>query len=191
MEDGGDFPNNNWICPDYQILLNEREQTKIDKTLKSGDYVIPLYDSLKTLIRGRTYKVKEVKFNDHKSSTGYTSWTDIKIKLDGSERWYTSWNFRRCTNQETRDIGLKEIFDEATNTEKVNKHKRKIDYYEDDDKKKLLLEFLVSASNDRFRNQMDIIDWAVTKSAKQYKLVREDFESVIGLTIEEFLQILK
>ena len=191
LEDGSDFPQTNWMCPDYQILLNEREQTKIDKNIKSGDYVIPLYDSLKTLIKGRIYKVKEVRINEHKSHSGYSSWSDIKIKLDGSERWYTSWNFRKCTNQETREIGLKEIFDEKTDTERVNKHKRKFDYYTDDEKQKLLLEFIVLSAYDRFRNQMDIVDWAVTKSAKQYKINRTDFEQVLNLSISDLVSILK
>jgi hypothetical protein len=191
MEDGTDFPQLNWICPDYQLFLNEREQTKIDKNLKSGDYVIPLYDSLKTLIRGRMYRVKEVKFKEHKSTMGHTTWTDIKIKLDGSERLYTSWNFRKCTNQESREIGLRQIFDEQTNTETVNKHKRKFDYYDEDDKKKLLIQFLVNASNDRFRNQLDIIDWAVTKTSKGYKLERKDFDSIMSLTVEDILRILR
>lgn len=189
--DGIDFPQTNWVCPDYQLILNEREQTKIDKNLKSGDYVIPLYDSLKTLVRGRIYKVREVKVHEHKSSTGYVSWTDIKIKLDGSERFYSSWNFRKCTNQESREIGLKQIFDEQTNTETVGKYKRKFDYYTDDEKKKLLLEFVVGSANDRFRNQMDIIDWAVSKSAKQYKLNRSDFEKINLITIDELMSILK
>jgi hypothetical protein len=73
----------------------------------------------------------------------------------------------------------------------VGKYKRKFDYYTDDEKKKLLLEFVVGSANDRFRNQMDIIDWAVSKSAKQYKLNRSDFETINLITIDELMSILK
>jgi hypothetical protein len=188
---GDTFAQINWICPDYQILLNEREETKIDKNLKPGDYVVPLYDSLKTLIKGRKYRVKDVSIFEQKNSSGAVSWVDIKIKLDGSERFYTSWNFRKCTSQESREIGLNVIFDEENTTEKVNKHKRKFDYYTDDEKKKLLLQFIVTSANDRFRNQLDIIDWAVAKSAKQYKIEKSDFDLVKDVGLFEVLDILK
>lgn len=189
--DGSEFTQINWICPDYQLLLSERDQTKIDKNLKSGDFVVPLYDSLKTLIKGRIYKVDEVRIHEHKSSSGYTSWTDIKIKLEGSSRYYSSWNFRKCTQQESRDIGLKQIFDEKVNTEKVNRHKRKFDYFDEVEKKKILLEFIAESTNDRFRHQVDIIDWAIMKSASKYKLTRSDFDLVNSLTLIKMLEILK
>lgn len=188
---GDDFVQSNWICPDYQLILTEREQTKIDRNLKQNDYVVPLYDSLKTLIKGRKYKVKDVKIHDHKSSHGSTTWSDIKIKLDGSERWYSSWNFRKCTNQEAREIGLSEIFNESTDTETVGKHKRKFDYFTDDEKNKLLLQFIISAANDKFRNQMDITDWAITKSAKLYGLKKEDFDTIQTMTLSDIINILQ
>jgi hypothetical protein len=188
---GEDFQSINWLCPDYQLVLNEREQTKIDKNLKVNDYVVPLYDSLKTLIRGRKYKVKEVKFRDHKSTYGATVWTDIKIKLEGSERFYSSWNFRKCTNQETRDIGLKEIFDEETNTEMVGKHKRKFDYFTQEEKERLLVQFLISSSCDKSRNQLDVIDWAISKSGKLYGLTRSDFDVIQNFTVSQIIELVK
>lgn len=189
-ENSDTFPNIQWICPDYQLLLNERESTKVDENLKSGDYVIPLYDHLKTLIKGRKYKVEEVKIHNHKSSSGY-GWTDIKIKLVGSNRFYTAWNFRKCTAQESREIGISQLFDERVDLEEVNKFKRKFDYFEDTDKIKLLLNFIIESSNDRYRHQMDIIDWAIFKSANKYKLTREDFELIKDLSLSEMLNILK
>ena len=116
---------------------------------------------------------------------------DIKIRLEGSERWYTSWNFRKCTNQETRDISLKSLFDEVVDIEKVNKHKRKFDYYSDEEKISMLLRFVVTSANDRFRNQMDIIDWTVEKTANRYSINKEDFDSVRNMTLEQILEILK
>ena len=74
--DCDDFAQINWVCPDYQIVLNEREQMKIDRDLKSGDYVVPTHDGLKTLVKGRKYKVDDVRILDHKSSTGAIRWTD-------------------------------------------------------------------------------------------------------------------
>jgi hypothetical protein len=184
---GKDFPNIEWFSPEYSNDLNLRDQTKIDKNLKSGDYVIPLYDSLKTLIKGRIYKVKEVRVNENK----YSSWADVKIKLDGSHRYYSSWNFRKCTHQESREIGLKQIFDEKVETEKVNRHKRKFDYYNDDEKKMLLIKFIVESANDRFRHQSSVIDWAVLKSATKYKLTKEDFDVVLNIPISEMLEMIK
>ena len=188
---GDVFPVTNWICPDYQSLLNEREQTKIDKNLKVGDYVVPTHDGLKTLVKGRKYRVSEVNIFDHKNTSGVVTWSDIKIKLDGSHRFYSSFNFRKCTNQEIREIGLRKIFDEDPQTEKVNKFKRKFDYYTDQEKAKKLLNLLVEAANDRYRHKMDIIDWTITKTAVNYKLVREDFDLITSITLIEILELLK
>ena len=126
-ESGTTFPNIIWMDSDYQQMLNERDQMKIDKNLKSGDYVVPVHDGLKTLIKGRKYKVNEVVSHDQLSSRGTVSWTDIKIKLEGSQRLYVAYNFRKCTSQEVREISLKELFDEKSETEKVNRFKRKFD----------------------------------------------------------------
>jgi hypothetical protein len=188
---GDTFQQINYISQEYRLFLDEKDQMKIDRNLKGGDYVVPIHDGLKTLIKGRKYKVKDVRTIDHKSSMGAITWTDIKIKLEGSERWYTSWNFRKCTNQETRDISLKSLFDEVVDIEKVNKHKRKFDYYNDEEKVSMLLRFVVTSANDRFRNQMDIIDWTVEKTANRYSINKEDFDSVRNMTLDQILEILK
>jgi hypothetical protein len=190
-ESGGDFQQINYISPEYRSVLEERDQMKIDKNLKGGDYVVPTHDGLKTLVRGKKYRVKDVQVIDHKNSSGAVSWTDIKIKLEGSERWYTSWNFRKCTDQETREISLKYLFDEAIDVEKVNKHKRKFDYHTDEEKITMLLEFVVTSANDRYRNQMDIIDWTIEKTADKYCLKKEDFDLIKSLTLEQVLELLK
>ena len=188
---GDNFQQINYISPEYRLFLDEKDQMKIDKDLKSGDYVVPTHDGLKTLVKGRKYRVKDVRVIDHKTSLGAVSWSDIKIRLEGSERWYTSWNFRKCTNQETRDISLKALFDEVVDIEKVNKHKRKFDYYSNEEKISMLLRFVVTSANDRFRNQMDIIDWTVEKTANRYSINKEDFDSVRNMTLEQILEILK
>ena len=136
-------------------------------------------------------KVKEVQINDHKSSAGHVSWTDIKIKLEGSQRWYTDWNFRKCTPQEVREIGLKSLFDEKVEVEVVGKHKRKFDYYSPEEKVRILLTLIIESANDRFRNKMNIIDWTINKTGEKYSLKLEDFESVKNLTLLEILDELK
>jgi hypothetical protein len=188
---GGDFQQITYISPEFKLVLDERDQMKIDKTLKSGDYVVPTHDGLKTLVKGKKYRVRDVQVIDHKNSSGAVSWTDIKIKLEGSERWYTSWNFRKCTNQEAREISLKSLFDEDVDVEKVNKHKRKFDYHTDEEKVSMLLRFIISSANDRYRNQMDIIDWTIEKTADKYSLKKEDFDLVKTLTLEQILEIIK
>jgi hypothetical protein len=188
---GDTFQKINYISPEYRLFLDERDQMKIDKHLKGGDYVVPTHDGLKTLVKGRKYKVKDVRVIENKSSYGVVTWTDIKIKLEGSERWYTSWNFRKCTNQEAREISLKSLFDEAVDVEKVNKHKRKFDYHSDEEKVSMLLRFIISSANDRYRNQMDIINWTIEKTADKYSLKKEDFDLVRTLTLEQILEIIK
>ena len=183
---GTTFPQTVWTCPDYQQQINEREQMKIDSTLKAGDYLVPNHDGLKTLVKGKKYKVKDVNVV---AVSSY--WTNIKIKLEGSERWYASWNFRKCTNQEVRDIGLKTLFDEKVDTEVVGRLKRKIDYLDQDEKNKKLLDLIIISSNDRYRNQMDIIDWTIEKTGGKFNLNRSDFDSILNLKLSEILSIIK
>jgi len=186
-EGGGDFAQIVWMSSDYRAMLDEKDQTKIDTNLKSGDYVVPIHDGLKTLIRGKKYKVTEVSFITHKNS----SWVEIKIKLEGSNRFYTSYNFRKCTNQESREISLNSLFDESTGTESVNKHKRKFDYFSEDEKKSILVRFLVASCNDRFRNKIDIMDWTIQKTAKNYSLKREDFDLVKDLNLMDVIGMIE
>lgn len=188
---GDTFQQIDYVSEEYRLFLDEKSEMKIDKNLKSGDYVVPTHDGLKTLVKGRKYKVKDVRVFDHKSSMGAVTWSDIKIKLEGSERWYISWTFRKCTNQEAREISLKTLFDETVDVEKVNKHKRKFDYFTDEEKISMLLRFVVTSANDRFRNQMDIIDWTIEKTAERYSIKKEDFYSIKNMTLEQILEILK
>jgi hypothetical protein len=180
-----------WTCPDYQNFLTEREETQIKPTIKKGDYVVPRWDSLKTLVQGKKYKISDVQITEHKNAFGNPSWKDIKIKLEGSSRYYASHNFRKCTSQEAREIGLNQLFDENAGTERVGKHKRKFDYYTDDEKKVLLIKNLIQSANDRFRNQNDLIDWTIDKSAKTYGLNREDFKLIENFGFMEVLNLIK
>jgi len=183
-EDGNDFPEINWICPEYTQVLNELDQMKVDNRLKSGDYVIPKFDNLKTLIKGRKYKVSEVMIGKHQ-------WGGIKIKLDGSQRWYTSWNFRKCTDQEVRELNLKKIFDEQVDTERVGRLKRKIEYLTDEEKNELLSRILFQSFLDRNRNNSDIIEWSISKIGTSYNLNPEDFSSVLDLKLSDLMKIIK
>jgi len=182
--DSPDFQQINWICPEYSQILEEKQQMRIDATLKAGDYIIPLYDSLKTLIKGRKYKVKEVMVDK-------SQWGGIKIKLMGSERWYTSWHFRRCTNQESREISLKNLFDESTDTEVVNRFKRKFDYLSEEEKKDILIKIFFQSYLDRNRNNSDVVDWAITKIGCTYNLKNEDLEMILDTSIRDIIKSLK
>lgn len=188
---GDTFQTINWVSQDYAQFLSDREQTQITKDLKVGEYVVPKYDSLKTLIRGRKYKVTDVKINHHKNHAGIVSYSSIEIKLDGSNRYYISHNFRKCTQQEMREIGLNELFDEKSETEKVNRFKRKFDYLTPEEKKLVLLKHIIVSANDRFRNSMDIIDWTIEKTGKTYNIKTSDFEDLKTLTLTDILDILK
>jgi hypothetical protein len=188
---GDTFQTINWVSQEYSQFLTEREQTQITKDLKVGEYVVPKYDSLKTLIRGRKYKVTDVKINSHKNHAGIVTYSSIEIKLEGSNRYYSSHNFRKCTQQEMREIGLNELFDEKNDTEKVNRFRRKFDYLTPNEKKIVLLKHIISSANDRFRNSMDIIEWTIEKTGKTYNLKTTDFDDLKSLTFSEIIDLLK
>jgi hypothetical protein len=90
-----------------------------------------------------------------------------------------------------REIGLNELFDEKSETEKVNRFKRKFDYLTPEEKKLVLLKHIIVSANDRFRNSMDIIDWTIEKTGKTYNIKTSDFEDLKTLTLTDILDILK
>jgi len=179
--DRENFDTINWISDEYKIHITEIDQTKIDKNLKVGDYVIPLHGGYRTIIKGKKYKVSAVKTVSNR----------VSLRIEGSNRWYTGYYFRKCSHQESREIQLNDLFDEPKMTIKLNPKKRKIDYFTDIEKKVILLQMICDSVSDRYRNKLDIIDWCIFRKGKDYKLNREDFDQIIDLSVREILSILE
>jgi hypothetical protein len=87
-------------------------------------------------------------------------------------------------------MSLGVFFDEKPDIQKINYSKRKIDQIDGEEKIKLLATILITATLDRNRNNLSVVEWAAQKTGKSYKLTSEDFEPIINLTLKELLEII-
>lgn len=184
LEDGSPIPEMNWESSEWQSKSIDWNHGRIkEDNIKKGDYVIYTRNSHKSLVQGKKYKVDDINIVKHKTNwggTSHTSWVEVEIKIEGSSRFYKTYSFRKCTPQEARDIALNVLFDEETGVEKVDKNIRKIDKYESSVKEQILIKVLLSAALDSNRNNMSIVQWAISKTAPQYSLQESDFTSLLN-----------
>jgi hypothetical protein len=178
LEDGKPIPNIDWQSDELKKDIYEKTNTWIDINSKAGDLVVCCSNEYKNLIIGEKYKIIDIK------NTTKGSWRSdtIKIKLDGSNTYYSSYNFRKCTLEENRQISLKLLTDKNSIEELIKKNntkQRKFDLLTTAEKNKLLYRVLFDAALDTFRNNLSILDWAIQKIGKKYFLVKDDFNEII------------
>jgi hypothetical protein len=184
-ENGDPLPEIDWTSEQFKNKIQEYESTKITpETIKAGDYVVYLRKDHVGLITGKKYKINNVKINN------YNRWADIEIQIEGSHRYYKSYSFRKCTVEEVRKMSLGVFFDEKPDVQKIDYNKRKIDQFDEEQKVKILSALLFTSSLDRNRNNLSVVEWAIQKTGKSYKLTPEDFESIANLTLKEILELM-
>ena len=172
--DGQPLPS---VTYDVRIKV---EPTKASD-LKKGDIVVCKSDAhFKYLIKGGKYRIEDVKIE----TGGYG---DGNIKLEGYKRWlsWKSWNFRKLSLQESRDLALSQIFDSEENFSVEFKRK----FEQSKDKEKILIETIAKSILDKYRHEFDILDWGIDKNGKVFDMTREDFEPLMDKPLREILSI--
>jgi hypothetical protein len=188
LESGDKFPEINWTSDYYKQILTEHTQTRIDNSIKKGDYVVYKRSSHKSLVANCKYKVADVREVTHKGY-GSTNWTELEIQIEGSKRFYKRYSFRKCSVQEAREISLGEVLGEETGLAKsLGKDERKIDQYDDETKERMLTKILFSASLDPNRNNMTVVQWACNKTGSNLSLIEADFEPIINKSIKSIIE---
>lgn len=183
-ENGKKYPTDTWVNPEF--LKEMDEYNLIDEKIKIGDYVKVIHDRSKLLIKNKIYKVEDLLIKEITSA-----WFPIRYKIwikpEGSKRFYNSNNFFKVSDSKSREIAIQKIIDEKVEDLcKIDHNTRKLDLLEDSEKYKILKKIIIKSAQDRFRNGMDCIDWAI-KTNEIYKLRREDFDPFMSLTLKEFL----
>jgi hypothetical protein len=187
LENGENFPATDWTSDYYKQLSAEYTQTRIDNSIKKGDYVVYRRNSHKNLVINSKYKVTDVREVTHKGY-GSSTWTELEIQVEGSNRFYKRYSFRKCSVQESREISLGEVLGEETGVSKIlGKDERKIDKYDDETKERMLTKILFTASLDPNRNNMTIVQWACNKVGTNLSLIESDFEPIINKSIKSIL----
>jgi hypothetical protein len=184
MEDGSSIPEINWVSDSQKSEWSDYETTKIKQdNIKKGDFVVYNRNISVNLIRGKKYLVTDVKTQKQ------GSWINIHIKVEGSNRFYQSYNFRKCTVAEIREMSLNSILsdDNKIDVEIIEKGIRKIDKLSKEKKEKELIRVLLTSMADPYRHNLSVIEWSIKKTGKNYKLNENDFNEVLKLTTEELI----
>lgn len=179
LEDGSEIPNKEWSSESYKTY----QSTLIrGEDIKIGDILIYQYGSSKYLVVGKKYKVVDIK------PTYMSSGTYYKLKVDGLNTWVGYNCFRKCTQQELREISLTGLLDNTVVNTTVDTQTRKIDQIPEDEKNRIIFKLLCSAIVDTNRNNMSIVDWAVSKSGTQWELTRKDFNKYLSKSMSEIIR---
>lgn len=181
LPDGSPLPNIDWQdAPAVQVQRLKPEEVQV------GDVLVCMSDNFVNFVKDGKYKVAEIR----KIEQGSThKWYKYTMKLEGYNRFIAinSWNFRRLTKDESRDLNLSGVFGEEVNT-KVDKSVRKIDQIEN---RNLTLMTLLSKSIlDKNRHKLSIVEWATTMIGKQMKLTPDDYNDLLKMSLEDILKLI-
>lgn len=183
MEDDSLVPQIDWDSPDDRDDKKFFEETTIrEGNIQPGDYVMYLRNTHSHLIQYNKYKVQDI------SVSKYNSWADISLKLEGSNKFYKSYSFRKCTKEEVRKMSLNLLFDGKSGAKKVTSN-RKFDLLSEDEKREVIIKIFFTAYLDKNRNTLSLIDWAINKTGEGYKLNKEDFEPYLDLKMKDIFSL--
>lgn len=177
--DGTPISNINWSSDEYKSRGNVAYERINLGELKKGDLVVCRY-STTLLETDRIYKVEAVRPEAY------------KIKIQGSNRWLSSYRFRQLNAQEKREMSLGGIFDDVTlQVEDVDKTKkiRRIDRLSEVEKRKMLLSFLFESMLDRHRNNMTVVEWASNKRASGWGVTESDYKQLLTKKLSDIIKI--
>jgi hypothetical protein len=184
MENGDELPKIDWECQNHKInQINYLDYRITKDNTKEGDYVVYQRNSHTSLVEGKKYKIEKLNIRVYNSTFGHT-YEELDIKVEGASRFYKSYSFRKCTAEEIRDINLKLVFDENPDLLKVDKKKRKIELYSEEEKSKILAEVLFKSALDKTRNNLSVVDWAIKKIGSTYGLIPEDFSEIMDKKLQ-------
>jgi hypothetical protein len=182
LEDGSPIPQIDWTAPDARNDVKFYDETNIKaNNTKIGDFVVYLRNSHSNFVTGKVYKVEDILV------TTYKSWSEVSIKLEGTNKYYKAYSFRKCTVEESRKLSLNQFFTEVPGFDKVNKNVRKFDTLSDEEKKQVLIKSIFTSWLDKNRNNLSVLDWAIQKVGESFKLRQEDFQIIMDSKVGELL----
>ncbi len=142
--------------------------------LEVGDILVCTSHNI-ALARGGFYKIEKKNTNND------------TVKLEGIDRAYKYYNFRKASTQEGREINLEKVINKNDVLIKTKKL-RKIDYFENIELE--LMKVISMSILDVNRHKLDITDWAITMSAKKLGLLREDFNELKEMKLKDILSLI-
>lgn len=156
------------------------------KDLKKGDILVSKYDVGKSFVQDQMYLVEGIKTIQHQRKWGIAS--ENYIKFQGFPRWYkfSPWRFKLLSKDKAREISLDEILSDKKSPTILERKKRSIDSVEN--KNSLLLKILSTSIIDKYRNNLDVLDWAIQKNGSKYGVSREDFDHLMNIPLKDIIK---
>lgn len=153
--------------------------------LKKGDILVCKVDSYKTMVKYGMYKIENLETYTY--NRGSWTYNEDYIKFEGIKRKlrFNSWRFRKLTADETREIQLGSLLEGKYPNIIKTTDIIKIDTV--DNKEKVLMEFLSKSILDPNRHHLSILDWTCQKSGENMGLKREDYESILTMSLKDIL----
>lgn len=176
---GNPVPNINYQNPNIQNTPSLE-----GKDISDGDILVCLSDRYKILTKGSMYKVEKVIKKEIGGTYPRVEYY-IKFEILNRKIRFWSWNFRKLTTQEIRDLSINDILGEK-NKIVTDPSIKKIDLVPNKDK--LLIQLLAKTILDDKRHQLSPIDWCCQKVAKNWDLIPDDFNDIMGLTVKEIFE---
>ena len=169
LQDGSPLPKS--------IISHDRD---FSHSLRKGSVLVPNRDLGKSFIKGKMYVVEDIKFQNRTLQYGGRVVQDKYLKFQGFKRWYkfNYWNFDLLPIEKHREISLSEILDSKKSPIIINKSKRSFD--DVDNKDQFLIQILFGSIADKYRNNLNILDWAVSKTGSKYGIVKSDFDGLMN-----------
>lgn len=168
--DGNPLPN---IQYNPQNRFQRYTSTKNTEN-KIGDIIVCNSDKYKFLVKDGKYRIAHIQ--------------DDYFRVDGYKRllkW--SYNFRKLTTQESRDIMLSQILDKEENFS-VD-YKRKFEKSASQDK--ILIETICKSILDTYRHKLGVVEWGIDKIMSQYSLKEDDFKEILNKPLSEIIKIVE
>lgn len=173
------LPNINYQNPNIQ------EMSPLEgKDISDGDVLVCLSDRYRTLTKGSMYKVEKVVKKEIGGTYPRVEYY-IKFEIINRKIKFWSWNFRKLTTQEIRDLSISNILGEK-NKIVTDPNIKKIDLVPNKDK--FLIQLLAKTILDDKRHQLSPLEWCCQKVAKNWELSPDDFNGIMGLTVKEIFE---
>jgi hypothetical protein len=167
---------------------NRHYQTRISiepGNTKVGDLVKCDTDNLKNYVKGNFYKVTGLKHGTHWSSKKIDKSSYDKVKVEGSNRWLSRWNFSVLSTNDKRTANLAELLDGGA--KQLIQYDRKFDSLSESEQKSHIFELLVESMYLKKKQNFDmpIVEF-ILKKRDRMGLTQEDFDKYGKIKLEEF-----
>jgi len=177
--------------PKIDIILKRTHVEPLSfEKLKKGDILVCTSDSYKSLGKGCMYQIEELKsVSSQKMGWNKQAYTHVEksIKFVGIPRKLKfSSNFRKLSDQETREISLNSVLNGEEPVIVKSKDIRKIELVAN--KELELMTILSKSIIDPNRHHLSIVDWACQKSGSNLGVTPEDYSTLLNMSLKDILE---